>query len=62
MRNRKIIEKRFRSSQKTEDGISDRGVYFFIDIIENQKLLLEILLDIRDIMKRNNGKDKILCN
>jgi len=62
MRNRKIIEKRFHSSQKTEDGISDRGVYFLIDIIENQKLLLEILLDIRDIMKRNNGKDKILYN
>jgi len=62
MRNRKTIEKEFHSSQKTEEGISDRGIYFFIDIIENQKLLLEVLLDIRDIMKRNNGKDKILCN
>jgi len=51
MRNRKTIEKEFHNSQKTEEGISDRGIYFFIDIIENQKLLLEVLLDIRDIMK-----------
>jgi len=56
MRNRKTIEKEFHSSQKTEDGISDRGLYFFIDIVENQKLLLEVLLDIRDIISKQTWK------
>lgn len=49
MRSREEIEKDFRPSGRTSEGIHDKGdLYFFVDIIDNQKLILEALLDIRD--------------
>lgn len=57
MRERTIIESELRTLKKMEaDGEAAKGVYLLIDVIENQQLVLETLLDIRDLLKRKTRR------
>lgn len=51
MRERNKIEKEFHGSGREKGGGLDRGSIFF-DIVDNQKLILEALLDIRDLLSK----------
>lgn len=51
MRTKEEIEEKFQSSGRTNEGCPDRGsFYFFFDIVDNQELILEVLLDIRELL------------
>lgn len=54
MRERTVIESELRTLKTVEagDGGAAKGVYLLIDVIENQQLVLETLLDIRDLLKK----------
>lgn len=54
MRERTVIESELRTLKTMEagDGGAAKGIYLLIDVIENQQLVLEALLDIRDLLKK----------
>lgn len=54
MRAREKIEQDLRSIGKIDtssDGRSASGIFLLIDVVENQQILLETMLDIRDLLK-----------
>lgn len=60
MRERELVENDLRTVEKMEkEGGASKGVYLLVDVIENQQLLLETLLDIRELLSTNHRSGKV---
>ena len=56
MRTRLEIERAYRSSGRTDDGIEGSDFYRLVNAVDNQEILLETLLDIRELLiKQTSG-------
>ena len=58
MKSANQIKNEFNVVRRTGEGIESMGgdFYVHVDILDNQKLLLEVLLDIRDILIKMKTK------
>ena len=58
MRERTEIESELRTlkTMEADDGGAAKGIYLLLDVVENQQLLIETLLDIRDLLKQEKKK------
>jgi len=58
MRLRQEIETDLRTlkSMESNEDVAKKGVFLLLDLMDNQQLLLEALLDIRELLKKKRGK------
>jgi hypothetical protein len=60
MRERSKIESDLRTLKRleTKEDISKKGIFLLLDLMDNQQLMIEVMLDIRELLKKSSSKRK----
>lgn len=59
MRARATIESELKTVKKLEtDGTATKGIFLLLDIMDNQQLVVETLLDIRELLSIKKLKEE----
>lgn len=60
MRERAKIESDLRTLKRLEakEDVSKKGIFLLLDLMDNQQLLLEAMLDIRELLQKISAKQK----